>query len=216
MNTKHTSIIRSRNHKESGHGLSKTRIYDIWSSMRWRCSDKATGVMYQRYYSRGIRVCDEWNDPNDTAGSFKRFYDWAMANGYADNLTIDRIENDGPYAPWNCRWVTLAVQSVNKSSNKHIRYGDKIYTYSELSEAFDTPSGFIAAMKFRGYSINLIIHNLLHPEDRFQLKKMVILLIVMDTSGCCLNMMQNLSIDIFCRKRMPRESPGHIFFYDRY
>lgn len=171
MNTKHTSIIRSRNHKESGHGLSKTRIYDIWSSMRWRCSDKATGVMYQRYYSRGIRVCDEWNDPNDTAGSFKRFYDWAMANGYADNLTIDRIENDGPYAPWNCRWVTLAVQSVNKSSNKHIRYGDKIYTYSELSEAFDTPSGFIAAMKFRGYSINLIIHNLLHPEDRFQLKK---------------------------------------------
>lgn len=170
MDHEHTSIIRSRNHGDAGHGLSKTRLYTAWSSMKWRCSEKATGVYYRQYYMRGIRVCPEWDDPNDSAGSFKRFYDWAMANGYRDDLSIDRKENDGPYAPWNCRWVPMSVQARNKSTNKHFRYKDKIYTYADLGVEFGLHNKIIAAWKFRGYPASLVMHNLLHPDDKLQIR----------------------------------------------
>lgn len=92
------------------HGRRHTRLFRIWSNIKTRCSNKNT-TYYQRYGGRGIIVCDEWK--ND----FKAFYDWAMANGYADGLTIDRINNDGNYCPENCRWVTMSKQSRNKSTN---------------------------------------------------------------------------------------------------
>ena len=75
--------------------------------MKHRCySKKAYSYVY--YGARGISVCDEW------LKSFEAFQDWALANGYADNLTIDRIDNDGNYCPENCRWVTTDVQNRNK------------------------------------------------------------------------------------------------------
>lgn len=62
------------------------------------------------YGGRGIAVCDDWKD------NFKAFYDWAMANGYADNLTIDRIDVNWCYCPNNCRWVSMKEQASNKRS----------------------------------------------------------------------------------------------------
>ena len=53
-------------------------------------------------------MCPEWKD------DFKAFHDWAMANGYLEGLTIDRIDNDRGYSPDNCRWVTMAEQNKNK------------------------------------------------------------------------------------------------------
>ena len=63
--------------------------------------------------SRGITVCSEWQGEN----GFINFYNWSMANGYSDELTLDRIENDGNYEPSNCRWVSMAEQAQNKSNN---------------------------------------------------------------------------------------------------
>ena len=99
--------------RNTTHGLRRHSLYRIWHHMRERClckNDKA----YRLYGARGIYVCDEWKD------DFKAFYDWSIANGWRKGLTIDRIDNDGPYAPWNCRWVTQDVQNKNKRTNVHL------------------------------------------------------------------------------------------------
>lgn len=88
------------------------RLYRIMTGMKDRCyNPNATG--YKNYGGRGITICDEWR--ND----FFAFRDWAYANGYAEGLTIDRIDNDKGYCPENCRWATKAEQNRNKRTVKN-------------------------------------------------------------------------------------------------
>lgn len=89
------------------HGKGHTRIWRIWECMKTRCYRKSYHA-FRHYGGRGITICPEWK--ND----FQAFYDWAMANGYQDDLSIDRIDNDKGYSPDNCRWVTMAEQNNNK------------------------------------------------------------------------------------------------------
>ena len=107
------------------HGLCKTRLYRIWCAMLTRCSNSEF-TEFDRYGGRGIKVCDEWQE-------FLPFYEWAMANGYADNLTIDRIDNDGDYRPGNCRWATRSEQNNNTKKNHYITYNGKTHTIAEWS-----------------------------------------------------------------------------------
>ena len=111
------------------HGLGKTRLCSIYHGIKVRCYRK-TSVEYERYGGRGITMCDEWLDKNN---GLLNFYNWAMANGYADNLTIDRIDNNGNYEPSNCRWATNLQQQNNTRLNHKYEYNGGYLTAPELS-----------------------------------------------------------------------------------
>lgn len=89
-------------HGDSGReGKPRTRLYRIWVNMKSRCG-RIERRNYKNYGGRGIKVCKTW------LNSFMSFRTWALANEYTDNLTIDRINNDGNYEPGNCQWLTRA------------------------------------------------------------------------------------------------------------
>lgn len=93
------------------HGDCKTRLYKIWSGMLLRCfnHNHSSGLYYR---DRGITVCNEWMD-------YTNFRHWALTNGYANKLTIDRIGSHKNYEPENCRWVTVQQNNINKGTYKN-------------------------------------------------------------------------------------------------
>ena len=126
-----TSSINSGNTKSCGcynkrrlsethktHGLGSTSLYRIWINIKTRILNPKD-KHYNDYGGRGITICDEWK--ND----FMSFYNWAILNGYSDELSIDRIDNDGNYEPSNCRWVTRTIQSRNQRVYKNNTSGYK-------------------------------------------------------------------------------------------
>lgn len=96
--------------KYKKHGLYGTRLYRIYQGMKNRCYYNGDKYKKHLYQDRNIIVCDEWLGDN----GFINFYNWAMENGYNDNLTIDRVNNDGNYEPANCRWATKYEQTHNR------------------------------------------------------------------------------------------------------
>ena len=119
-------------------GESKTKLWKRWRSMRCRCSTK-TDTGYKYYGGKGITVCKEWDE------SFLVFKKWALENGYADNLQIDRRDNNGNYSPENCRFVTQKTNLRNRSAiklnlklAKEIRnlYATGKYTKTDIGRMF--------------------------------------------------------------------------------
>ena len=108
------------------HGMSRTRLYKIWQNMNNRCYIESCG-RFGRYGGRGITVCDEWRN------SFESFRDWALANGYRDNLTIDRKDNDKGYSPDNCRWATRREQQNNRECSIVVEVNGEPRTLSSLA-----------------------------------------------------------------------------------
>lgn len=119
-------VEKAKNNKT--HGLRNTRLYHTWCLMKQRCYNPNSN-RYNTYGGKGIKICDEW------LHDFKSFYDWALLNDYKDNLTIDRINNNGNYEPNNCHWVDYKTQANNRRTNRKITYKgrtENIIKWAEL------------------------------------------------------------------------------------
>lgn len=105
------------------------KLYHVWCSMRHRCTMKSD-TNYYKYGARGIQVCSEWEN-------WDNFYNWSMNNGYADGLSIDRIDSSGNYCPENCRWTDKITQANNTRRNRMITYNGKTQTLAEWCRELD-------------------------------------------------------------------------------
>lgn len=149
-----------RNHANQ-HGLSKHPLNKIWRSMRRRCNNQSSSS-YQRYGGRGISVCDEWNN-------FETFYRWAISNGWADGLSIDRIDNDRGYSPDNCRFASRKEQSRNRSTNVPITVNGITKLQIEWAELLNITDSAISNWKRKygmKYVEDRITNMLLHKEKQ--------------------------------------------------
>lgn len=114
----HSEVMRSLDHskmKHGSHGFGGTRLNIIWQKLRQRCLNK-NHTAYHNYGGRGIKICDEWLSLET---GFLSFREWALSHGYRDDLTLDRINNDGNYEPSNCRWATK-IEQANNTRKNHI------------------------------------------------------------------------------------------------
>lgn len=131
----HTTSCGCKRHEEHNkkarkHGGKHTRLYRIWHGMKNRTCNK-NAEEYKDYGGRGIGICTEWKS------DFENFRNWAEKNGYKDNLTIDRIDNNKGYAPENCRWVTQKENDRNKRNNKKMEFKGEEKTLAEWAEIYN-------------------------------------------------------------------------------
>lgn len=122
---------------------------------------------YHRYGGRGIYVSDEWAVYNNGMDAFIL---WSLNNGYEQGLTLDRIDNNGPYAPWNCRWVTMKVQGNNRRSNTIITYCGESHTLTEWADLINQPTLDAHKVSYRirrgwPYEAVLFLGDYQNPDD---------------------------------------------------
>jgi hypothetical protein len=148
-----TSIVRKHRQIQGGcwrHGLSDSRRETIYEKMKARCQNPRD-KRFARYGGRGIQICQEWR------GSPAAFYKWALANGYADHLQLNRRNNDKDYGPENCNWVTVKEQQNNRSNNIWIEHGCVRKTVSGWADELGVKRSTIAARYYRGWTAGEIL-----------------------------------------------------------
>lgn len=128
------------------HGLSKTRIFRLYSKMIRRCYVTEEPA-YKYYGARGIKVCDEWLQDR------RKFFEWAFEHGYSDNLTIERIDVNGDYEPNNCKWISFSEQARNRRSNVYIECFGKRQILNDWCEEYHINQTTFRNRLKRGWSI---------------------------------------------------------------
>lgn len=151
-----SELVRKRGVKSCGcavrsiNGHYRSRLYRIHHSMLCRCYTEST-TRFQDYGGRGITVCDEWREKLE---GFNAFYEWALNNGYDDNLTLDRIDVNGNYEPSNCRWATREVQENNKRSNRFLTFEGRTLTMAQWSREMKINRNTLDKRIKNGWSIS--------------------------------------------------------------
>lgn len=137
-------VKRSTTHGDSRKDK-EARLYKIYKGMMSRCYSK-TDYHYERWGGRGIKVCEEWK------GNYEAFKEWALSHGYADDLTIERIDNDGDYCPENCKWITHKEQARNKRNNHYLTYNGQTKCLGEWCEIYGIPRTTLWNRVHRGWT----------------------------------------------------------------
>lgn len=141
------------------HNQSYSRLYSIWKAMRRRCQNPKD-TNYHSYGGRGIKVCEEWSN------HYEPFYEWAISNGYSEDLEIDRIDVNGNYEPTNCRWATRKEQCLNKRDNRNITIKGVTKHISEWSKETGVPIATIwKRFKRYGSSELLFVKNMVRSTE---------------------------------------------------
>jgi hypothetical protein len=121
-----------------------SRLHNIWRGILKRV-DAKRGEAHQKYAARGIGVCPEWRQ-------FEAFRDWAAETGYTDDLTIDRIDNDGDYKPSNCRWADAKAQCRNRRTTRYVTAFGQTQSLAAWAEAKGIPQSRLHARLRLGWS----------------------------------------------------------------
>lgn len=153
-------------HVNRVHGMSHTRLHGIWNKMHQRC-ENPNDDKYKWYGAEGKSVCPEWCG---TEG-FVRFMEWSYENGYADDLTIDRIDGDKGYSPDNCRWVTQKEQALNTRRNRRFVVNGENLTVKELAEKYGVSEGKVRNRIRWNWSIEEALEIVPHHDRRKDVKR---------------------------------------------
>lgn len=126
------------------HGDNNTHLHGIWIGIRKRCKpSNSNNKRYKYYAGKGIKVCEEWEN------NYLSFKAWSIQNGYAQNLTLDRINPDGDYSPENCRWVSMKEQQNNRGNTVYIKYNGEFIARGDLATLLNTS---VQTINFRSKS----------------------------------------------------------------
>lgn len=138
-------------------GRSNHPLYNIWLQMMYRCY-KPSAKYYNRYGGRGIIVCDEWHD-------FWKFVEWSDSiGGRPPGHSIDRIDNDGPYSPQNCRWTIQKEQVRNQSRNIVLEYNGTSKCLAEWAEDLGINWVTLHNRYIRGWSVERMLTEPVHKK----------------------------------------------------
>ena len=137
----------------------RSRLLRIYINMKSRCL-YPTAPNYKYYGGRGVSVCKEWADAEriksiigHPSKGWLAFKEWAMSNGYADNLTLDRIDCNKGYSPMNCRWVDMKTQINNRRVNRLLTYEGKTKTVAQWADELGINNRTILSRLRRGWSV---------------------------------------------------------------
>jgi hypothetical protein len=145
--------------------MSKTRLYSVWFGMKRRCtnhSDKS----YPNYGGRGIKICGEW------LHDFRAFADWAYGSGYREDLSIERIDNNGDYRPENCRWIPMIDQVKNRRCSKFYFFAGRQMLLPEIAQVSGIHKDTLSYRLRRGDDIETAVSRPLRPTGRPPYTKM--------------------------------------------
>lgn len=132
------------------HGDFGTHLYSVWAAMKRRCYNPHV-MHFSDYGGRGITVCDAWKE-------YIPFREWALQNGYAEGLSLDRIDVNGNYSPENCRWVTMTVQQNNRRNNVRLEYEGKSYSIQDIARISGVSERTARGRYERGWTVKEMLY----------------------------------------------------------
>ena len=136
----------------------KSPLYNSYRAMLARCYDPKS-VKFPDYGGRGIVVCEEWQ-------TFPPFEAWAMSNGWAPGLSIDRIDVNGNYEPSNCRWADATTQSNNRRGNRYLTYEGKTKTLKQWADSIGISYSTLIHRVDSGWPIEMALETAVRPTAR--------------------------------------------------